>query len=129
MSALVATFIYAVPPIMRLTDLAIRQVAPEAVEAGVSFGSTPSQLLFKVQIPMGLKTIMTGVNQTIMMALAMVVIASMIGAGGLGNDVLVALSQLVVGKAFLSGLSIVILAIVIDRIAQRTVRQRPAAAR
>ena len=129
MPALVATFIYAVPPVMRLTDLGIRQVSREAVEAGISFGSTPSQLLFKVQMPMALRTIMAGVNQTIMMALAMVVVASMIGAGGLGDDVLQAISQMVVGQGVLAGLSIVILAIVIDRITQKTVRTRAAAAR
>lgn len=127
--ALFATFIYAVPPIMRLTDLGIRQVAREAIEAGLAFGSTPSQLLFKVQIPMALRTIMTGVNQTIMMALAMVVIASMIGANGLGYDVLVAISQLRVGDGFDAGLSIVILAIILDRITQRTVRTRATASR
>jgi len=127
--SLFATFIYAVPPVIRLTDLGIRQVAREVVEAGRAFGSTPAQLLIKVQLPVALRTIMAGVNQTIMMALAMVVIASMIGAGGLGHDVLTGIAQLQVGLGFEAGLGIVILAIVIDRITQKTVRSRPVAAR
>lgn len=116
--ALLSTFIYAVPPAIRLTNLGIRQVAPEAVEAGKAFGSTPGQLLMKVQLPLAMPTIMTGVNQTIMMALSMVVVASMIGAGGLGNEVLTGISQLKVGRGLLGGLSIVVLAIIIDRFTQ-----------
>jgi glycine betaine/proline transport system permease protein len=116
--AVVATFIYAVPPCIRLTNLGIRQVAAEAVEAGKAFGSTEWQLLFKIQLPLARPTIMTGVNQTIMMALAMVVIASMIGASGLGLEVLRGIQRLDVGQGFLAGISIVIVAIIIDRVTQ-----------
>lgn len=116
--ALLSTFIYAVPPAIRLTNLGIRQVAPDVIECGRAFGSTSRQLLFKVQLPLAIPTIMAGVNQTIMMALAMVVIASMIGAGGLGKEVLTGIAQLKVGKGFIGGISIVILAIIMDRITQ-----------
>jgi glycine betaine/proline transport system permease protein len=115
---LIATFIYAVPPAIRLTNLGIRQVAPDVIEASQAFGSTSTQILLKVQLPLALPTIMTGVNQTIMMALAMVVIASMIGAGGLGNEVLNGIARLEVGRGFAAGMSIVILAIIIDRLTQ-----------
>lgn len=126
--ALVATIAYALPPVIRLTNLGIRQVPHETVEAGLSFGATDRQLLGKIQLPLAFPTIMAGVNQTIMMALAMVVIASMIGAGGLGREVLEGLARLDVGQAFVGGLSITVLAIVIDRIsaqAGRLRRQRP----
>lgn len=115
---LLATFIYAVPPVIRLTNLGIRGVATDVVEAGEAFGSTTWQLLVKVQLPLAMPTIMAGVNQTIMMALAMVVIASMIGAGGLGTEVLAGIQRLEVGRGFNGGISIVILAIIIDRITQ-----------
>ncbi|MFO7275097.1 MAG: proline/glycine betaine ABC transporter permease [Bacillota bacterium] len=117
--ALLATFIYAVPPAIRLTNLGIRQVDRELVEAADAFGSTPAQLLFKIQLPLALPTIMAGINQTIMMALAMVVIASMIGAGGLGEAVLRGISRLKVGEGFVGGISIVVLAIIIDRLTER----------
>ena len=116
--AVMATIIYAVPPAIRLTTLGIRQVSPEVVEAARSFGTTPTQLLFKVQMPMALPTIMAGINQTTMLALAMVVVASMVGAGGLGEDVLRALGRREPGNAALAGVSIVFLAIIIDRITQ-----------
>lgn len=116
--ALIATLIYAIPPAIRLTNLGIRQVPSETIEAGQAFGSTPRQLLWKVQLPLAFPTIMAGVNQTVMMALAMVVIASMIGAGGLGQVVLRGLGQLEVGQAFEGGIAIVILAIIIDRLSQ-----------
>ena len=116
--AVVATFIYAVPPSIRLTNLGIRQVSAETVEAGKSFGCTGVQLLFKIQLPLARPSIMAGVNQTIMMALAMVVIASMIGASGLGLEVLRGIERLDVGRGFLAGFSIVIVAIIIDRISQ-----------
>jgi len=116
--AVVATFIYAVPPCIRLTNLGIRQVSAETVEAGKSFGCTGAQLLFKIQLPLARPNIMAGVNQTIMMALAMVVIASMIGASGLGLEVLRGIERLDVGRGFLAGLAIVIVAIIIDRISQ-----------
>jgi glycine betaine/proline transport system permease protein len=116
--AVVATFIYAVPPCIRLTNLGIRQVPKEIVEAGRAFGSTGMQILLKIQLPLARPSIMAGVNQTVMMALAMVVIASMIGATGLGIEVLRGIERLDVGRGFLAGTGIVILAIVIDRISQ-----------
>ncbi len=116
--AVVATVIYAVPPCIRLTNLGIRQVAAETVEAGRAFGCTGTQLLFKIQLPLARPSIMAGVNQTIMMALAMVVIASMIGASGLGLEVLRGIERLDVGRGFMAGSAIVIVAIIIDRISQ-----------
>ena len=116
--AVVATFIYAVPPCIRLTNLGIRQVSKEIVEAGKAFGCNALQLLFKIQLPLARPTIMAGVNQTVMMALAMVVIASMIGASGLGLEVLRGIQRLDVGRGFLAGISIVIVAIIIDRVSQ-----------
>ena len=116
--ATVATFIYAVPPCIRLTNLGIRQVPADIVEAGQAFGCTPMQLLFKIQLPLALPSIMAGVNQTIMMALAMVVICSMIGAAGLGLEVLRGIQRLDVGHGFIAGICIVIIAIIIDRITQ-----------
>ena len=113
-----ATLIYASPPVIRLTNLGIRQVSSETVEAARSFGSTPFQLLTKVQIPMALPTIMAGINQTTMMALAMVTIASMVAAGGLGVDVLRALQKNEPGNGFITGFAIVFLAIIIDRMTQ-----------
>ena len=122
--AIFATVIYAIPPAIRLTNLGIRQVTPEILEAAESFGTTRRQLLLKVQIPMAIPTIMAGVNQTIMMALAMVVVASLVGAGGLGEDVLRALSRFKPGEAVLGGLSIVALAIIVDRITQAWAKDR-----
>ena len=113
-----ATVIFAMPPVVRLTSLGIRQVNKEQVEAGISFGCTPTQLLIKVQIPGAMPSIMAGVNQTIMMALSMVIIASMVGAGGLGNDVLSGIQRLDVGLGFESGLAVVLLAIILDRITE-----------
>lgn len=113
-----ATVVFAMPPAVRLTTLGIRQVNKEQVEAGISFGCTPMQLLRKVQIPSAMPSILAGVNQTIMMALSMVIIASMVGAGGLGNDVLAAISRLDVGLGFESGLCVVLLAIVLDRLTE-----------
>lgn len=114
----VATIIFSMPPAVRLTNLGIRQVPEEMVEAGLAFGCTPRQLLFKVQIPAALPTIMAGVNQTIMLALSMVVIASMIGAGGLGNEVLRGIQRLDIGLGFEGGIGVVLLAIVLDRVTQ-----------
>jgi glycine betaine/proline transport system permease protein len=113
-----ATVIFAMPPAVRLTALGIRQVNKEQVEAGISFGCTPAQLLFKVQIPGAMPSILAGINQTIMMALSMVIIASMVGAGGLGNDVLAGISRLDVGLGFESGLGVVLLAIMLDRLTE-----------
>ena len=114
--ALFATIIYAVPPVIRLTNVGIREVSKEVIEASHAFGSNYWQVLFKVQLPLARPTIMVGINQTTMMALAMVVIASMIGAKGLGLEVLLAINRIEVGRGFESGLCIVFLAIVIDRI-------------
>ncbi len=114
----IATIIFAMPPAVRLTNLGIRQVAREMVEAGLSFGCTRRQLLFKVQLPLAMPSIMAGVNQVNMLALSMVVIASMIGAGGLGNTVLRGIQRLDVGLGFEGGLGVVILAILLDRISQ-----------
>lgn len=116
--ALIATIIYAAPPLVRLTDLGIRQVNFEILEAAQAFGATPRQKLFGIQIPLALPTILAGVNQTTMMALAMVVIASMIGAGGLGYQVLQGIGRLEVSRGLFAGLGIVALAIIFDRITQ-----------
>ncbi len=114
----IATVIFAMPPAVRLTNLGIRQVSQENVEAGLAFGCTSRQLLYKVQIPLAMPSIMAGINQTIMLALSMVVIASMIGAGGLGNTVLTGIQRLDVGLGFEGGLGVVFLAILLDRMTQ-----------
>jgi glycine betaine/proline transport system permease protein len=119
-----ATLIYAIPPVIRLTNLGIRQVSGETVEAARSFGASPWQVLTKVQVPMALPTIMAGINQTTMMALAMVTIASMVAAGGLGDNVLRALQKNQPGNGLISGLAIVFLAIIIDRLTQSVARKR-----
>lgn len=115
---IIATVIFAMPPAVRLTSLGIRQVNKEIVEAGQSFGCNGRQLLFKVQLPNAMPSIMAGVNQTIMMALSMVIIASMVGAGGLGNDVLASIQRLDIGLGFESGMAVVLLAIILDRITE-----------
>jgi len=114
----IATVVFSMPPAVRLTNLGIRQVNKEQIEAGLAFGCTRRQLLTKVQLPLAMPSIMAGVNQTIMLALSMVVIASMIGAGGLGNTVLTGIQRLNVGLGFEGGLGVVILAILLDRITQ-----------
>lgn len=116
--ALLATIVFAIPPVIRLTDLGIRQVDPEIVEAARAFGASPRQQLWTVQVPLAMPTIMAGINQTTMMALSMVVIASMIGAGGLGYQVLQGIQRLEVSRGLIAGLGIVLLAIIFDRIAQ-----------
>mgnify|MGYP002620663872 FL=1 len=116
--ALLATIVYASPPLVRLTDLGLRNVDPAVMEASRAFGTTASQRLVGVQIPLALPTILAGINQTTMMALAMVVIASMIGAGGLGYQVLQGIGRLEVSRGLFAGLGIVVLAIVFDRITQ-----------
>jgi glycine betaine/proline transport system permease protein len=116
--AIIATFIYAVPPLVRLTDLGIRLVDSEVTEAADAFGASNKQKLWGVQIPLALPNIMQGINQCTMMALSMVVIASMIGTRGLGDEVLLGLQQLNVGRAAEAGIAIVLLAIVLDRITQ-----------
>lgn len=116
--AVFATVIFAMPPAIRLTDLGIRQVPVDLVEVGEAFGSTPRQLLIKIQLPVALPTIMAGINQTMMLSLSMVVIAAMIGAGGLGAGVLEAIGQLKIGMGFEYGVAVVILAIILDRLSQ-----------
>jgi glycine betaine/proline transport system permease protein len=116
--ALIATVVYAAPPLVRLTDLGLRSVDPAVMEASRAFGTNPTQRLFGVQIPLALPTILAGINQTTMMALSMVVIASMIGAGGLGYQVLQGIGRLEVSRGLFAGLGIVALAIVFDRITQ-----------
>lgn len=114
----VATIIFAMPPVVRLTNLGIRQVPEDVVEAARAFGSTPAQLLFKVQMPLAVPTIMAGLNQTIMLSLSMVVISAMIGADGLGKTVYEGITQMNIGKGFEGGLAVVILAMLLDRITQ-----------
>lgn len=114
----VATIIFAMPPIVRLTSLGIRQVPADVVEASKSFGATQKQMLFKVQIPLAMPTILAGLNQTIMLSLSMVVISAMIGSGGLGDVVLKGISQMKIGDGFEGGLAVVILAMILDRITQ-----------
>lgn len=117
-SGILATIVFALPPIVRLTSLGIRQVHPELIEAALAFGATPWQVLRKVQFPLAMPSIMAGLNQTLMMALSMVVIAALIGAGGLGNPVVQGLNTLEIGLATIGGLAIVLLAMVLDRITQ-----------
>lgn len=135
--AVIATIVFALPPLVRLTNLGIRQVQEELVEAGHAFGSTPRQILWEIQLPLALRTIMTGVNQTLMLALSMTVIGALIGAGGLGLTVYTGLGRLDVGYAGIGGLGIVLMAIILDRVTQalgdsgpkrrRDTRQPPAA--
>jgi len=120
-----ATIIYAVPPVIRLTNVGIRTVDVEAVEAAKAFGATSRQILFDVQLPLAKPSIMVGINQTTMMALAMVVIGSMIGAKGLGMEVLLAIGRIEVGRGFEAGISIVFLAIIIDRITHSFSEKKP----
>lgn len=115
---IIATVIFALPPIVRLTNLGIRNVRGDLIEAANAFGSTPLQTLVDVQLPLAMRTIMAGLNQTLMLALSMVVIAALIGAGGLGLVVNTGLGRLDVGQATAGGVGIVILAIVLDRITQ-----------
>ena len=118
LSGVIATVIYAVPPAVRLTNLGIRQVPAEVVEAARSYGSTPLQILFKIELPLALPSIMMGINQTTMMALAMVIYAALIGARGLGFDVMLAIGKFDVGAGFEAGMSIVFLAVIADRVTQ-----------
>jgi glycine betaine/proline transport system permease protein len=116
--AVITTLIFAMPPIIRLTDLGIKQVPEELVELGKSFGSTFFQMLFKIELPLARPTILAGINQCIMLSLSMVVIAAMIGAKGLGGVVWTAIQQLKMGMGFEAGVAIVIIAIILDRITQ-----------
>jgi glycine betaine/proline transport system permease protein len=115
---IIATVVFAIPPMVRLTSLGIQQVDREVVEAGMAFGCTPMQLLLKIQLPLAIPSIMTGVNQTVMMALSMVVVAAMIGAGGLGSKILYSIQRIDLGVGIEAGLGILFIAIVLDRILQ-----------
>jgi glycine betaine/proline transport system permease protein len=123
-AGVLATIIFALPPLIRLTSLGIRQVHPELVEAAQAFGATSWQVLMRVQVPLAMSTILAGLNQTIMMALSMVVIAALIGAGGLGSPVILGLNTLDIGRAVVGGLSIVLMAIVLDRITQSMAQKK-----
>ncbi|MBC7813914.1 MAG: ABC transporter permease subunit [Burkholderiales bacterium] len=123
--SLIATMIYAIPPVARLTWLGLSQVPHETVEAALAFGSTPRQVLFKVQLPLALPSIMAGVNQTIMMALSMVVITALIGANGLGRETLSAMRRLRVGQAFEAGVAIVAMSVVLDRLSYALSKVEP----
>ncbi|WP_096200694.1 ABC transporter permease [Bacillus sp. FJAT-45350] len=116
--AVIATFVFATPPAVRLTGLGIKQVPEDVTEAARAFGSTSWQMLTKVQLPLAVPTIMAGINQTIMLSLSMAVIASMIGAPGLGSTVLAGISSVNVGLGLVGGLGIVVLAIILDRVTQ-----------
>jgi glycine betaine/proline transport system permease protein len=118
-AAMVATIIFSMPPAIRLTCLGIRQIPGELIEAADAFGSTRMQKLVKVQLPLATPTIMAGVNQTIMLSLSMVVIAAMIGAGGLGGEVWRAIQRLNPGMGFEAGLAVVVVAMILDRVTQK----------
>lgn len=122
---IVATIVFALAPGVRLTELGIRGVDSEVVEAGYAFGSTPGRILRQIQLPLAMPSIMAGVNQVIMLSLSMVVIAGMVGAGGLGGDVVKALNRINVGLGFEAGLSVVILAMILDRITGAFGTNRP----
>lgn len=121
--SVLATFIYAVPPVQRLTNLGIRQVSAQVQEAALAFGATPWQLMREVRLPLAMPSILAGINQTTMMALAMVVICAMIGGGGVGEVVLVSVNRMDVGRGFEAGWAIVVMAIVIDRISQSLIKR------
>ncbi len=123
---MIATVVFAMPPAIRLTNLGIRQIPVELIEVSDAFGATPRQKLIKVQLPVAMPTIMAGVNQCIMLALSMVVIASMIGAGGLGYQVLVGIQRVNIAMGFEAGLAIVIIAIILDRITQGLIKTEKA---
>jgi len=123
-SAIFTTVIFAMPPSIRLTCLGISQVPSELIEAADAFGSTKKQKLFKLQLPLAMPTIMAGVNQTIMLALSMVVIAAMIGAGGLGGEVWRAIQRLWMGRGFEAGIAVVIIAMILDRVTQKTASKK-----
>jgi len=122
--AVFATLVFATPPSVRLTNLGIRQVSREVVEATQAFGATPWQMLVKVQLPLALPSIMAGVNQTIMLSLSMSVLSAMIAAGGLGQEVLRGLSQVNLGRSFEGGLAIVVIAMILDRMSQSWGKRR-----
>lgn len=116
--SVIATVIYALPPAIRLTNLGIRRVDREILEAARAFGSTPAQILFKVELPLAMPSIMMGINQTVMMVLAMVIIAGLVGGGGLGLEAVIGLAKNETGRGVEAGLAIVIMAMIFDRITQ-----------
>ncbi|MGO3886992.1 MAG: ABC transporter permease, partial [Mycetocola sp.] len=122
---IVATIIFAMAPGVRLTELGIRGVDKEVVEAGQAFGATPGRILRQIQLPLAMPSIMAGVNQVIMLSLSMVVIAGMVGAGGLGGQVVAALNRIDVGLGFEAGLSVVIIAIFLDRLSASLNNRKP----
>jgi glycine betaine/proline transport system permease protein len=124
-AATLGTIVFALPPVIRLTNLGIRQVPVEVVEAAFAFGSTPWQVLVEVQFPLALRTIMAGVNQTVLLAMSMVVIAALIGGGGLGGEVFRGLQRLDVGQGIVGSVGIVMLAIILDRVTQALGQARP----
>lgn len=119
---IIVTIVFALPPLIRLTILGIRQVPPEVIEAAYAFGASEKQVMFKIQIPLALRTIMTGINQTLMLSLSMVVVASMIAVGGLGQMVLRGIGRLDIGQAAVGGFGIVLMAITLDRLTQAMVQ-------
>ena len=119
---IIATVIFAMPPIVRLTALGIRQVPSEIKEAALAFGSTERQLLYSVELPLALPSIMAGINQVVMMCLSMVVIAALIGAGGMGLIVVEALANTKIGRGILAGLAIAFIAMIIDRVVQKATK-------
>jgi glycine betaine/proline transport system permease protein len=123
-AGVLATIVFAMPPIIRLTNLGIRQVHPELIEAAQAFGATNWQVLIRVQVPLAMTTILAGLNQTIMMALSMVVIAALIGAGGLGSPVMLGLNTLDIGRAMIGGIGIVLMAMILDRITQSMAQKK-----
>ena len=123
-AGVIATIIFALPPLIRLTDLGLRQVPADVIEAAEAFGSSEREILVKVRLPLALPTVMAGINQTIMLALSMVVIAALIGAGGLGRPVVEGLNALRIGLAGIGGVAIVLLAIVLDRLTQALGEER-----
>lgn len=116
--AVIATAVFAIPPALRLTNLGIKEVPKDQIEVGKAFGATTGQIIWKIQIPAAMPSILAGINQCIMMSLAMVVLAGLIGAGGLGGEVVRGLTRMMIGVGVRSGLAIVILAIIFDRITQ-----------
>lgn len=125
--AVLATVIFAVPPVLRMTTMGIRDVDKDVLEAGSTLGATSWQLLVQIRLPYALPSIMAGVNQTIMMALSMVIVASMVGGGGLGGEVLSGIQRLDMGQGFASGLSVVLLAMVLDRLTESLTAPLPPA--
>ncbi|WP_204745375.1 ABC transporter permease [Glycomyces paridis] len=124
---IIATIIFCMPPGVRLTELGLRQVDREVVEAAQAFGSSPARTLLRVKLPLALPTVMAGLNQVIMLALSMVVIAGMVGGGGLGEDIVSALGRVDIAKGFNAGIAVVILAIFLDRVMQGLADRTPVA--